>query len=214
MPNVYKPNLIQIRPQYTVDIDTDVTPENVLWLNCGTAGPYTTVQLSSVCEVFDPLWGNIWKEVGPPDKAYTGSIATDWTSDTGVLFNSVGTITPQVGIAGGVSCPYQVAMLISISTGQRYRGGHGRVYLPYVSIDALVSSSEDKVTTGVVASVNSALGAFHTGMTTSSVLGGLQPCIYRHRTNEISAQLVPWLIWGGNQLLATQRRRIRKVTRR
>jgi hypothetical protein len=210
VPNQYKPFLLQIRPQY-LGAAAD-TPENVLWFTGGEAGGYTTGQLQAIQAVFDQYWADLWKLPATSVYTYKSSIVTDWTSDTGpqIPVNSaVSTIGTQSGVCGA-----NVAVLISLQLALRYRGGHPRIYLPGIGSEALQDSRTLDST--LVGEMVTAYNTFQDEMAAiSSAEGG--PCYlvaYRYRNTEGKAEIVPLADAVIQSELASQRRRLRRVTRK
>lgn len=210
MPNVYKPYLIQVRPQYS---DGGVnTPENILWFTGSVLTGYELAQLQDFQTAFDPLWLAIWEYTGSADANYKSCYVTDWTSDTGLQTPPVADYSEagsQSGYAGA-----QVAELISIRVPQRYRGGHPRIYLPAIGAGALTSMS----TINPTYTADQAT-AYETMITTLNTLGSgsggpYSQVVYRFRDNEAKATLLTPSSIFVNDELATQRRRLRRVTRK
>lgn len=217
MPNAYKPSLIQVRPQYSMEQPGELEPngpENVLWFSGAnpSAFPLTVGQLSTIAGTFDPYWSSMWSSVASSDGSYTGSQTTDWSSDTGIDVTTVGSFTPVPGAETGKG-PAQLAMLLSYVAPllPRYRGGHPRTYLPFMSSSLILTPySWTTATPGYVAE------DWNTMVTAMAALPGdvggpYQPVVFRFRNNPATAAL--YAISGVNVDLrpATQRRRIRKV---
>lgn len=211
MANVYKPGLLQIRPRYTQSDISGHIPENILWFLSGSTTTPTLANLQGVAANFDPLWGAVFAAYGPSTNHYTGSVTTDWSSNTGLQYNSVGVFG---GTAGGQAAGVQsgqVAILISYQIGVRYKGGHPRTYLPYVSEGVTLGSSGDQVSTTTQTAIVNAYNAMINGMRGGATLNGQTMVIYRHRTNPALAQTYPFATFTVQSQTATQRRRIRRV---
>jgi hypothetical protein len=210
MPNVYQPSLIQIRPQYDQsDADLD-NIENVTWWLGTFAVPLSEAQLIAIAGVFDNSWKNVWLAFGATSRHYKGSIVTDWSSNTGLQYSSVGTFAPVVGTEGA-ALPVQACALISLAIGERYRGGHGRVYLPALGNSTLESDYQ------LEPSVSSALLTAYANMQTamagiSSADGGaFVQSVYRYRNDPATASVHGVVAFTVQQKIATQRRRLRKA---
>lgn len=93
--------------------------------------------------------------------------ALSLTSATAPTFINPITVA-TTGAVGGASVPNNVALVTTFQTDLRGRSYRGRAYLPGISADALVSSTE--VDTGTAAAVNAAFGA----------LNGALPLAYQH----------------------------------
>jgi hypothetical protein len=209
--NVYKPGLIQIRPRYSVSDVSAHIPENVLWFTAGSQTTPTIANLQAICNAFDPLWGAVWSVQGSSNNHYTGSVATDWSSNTGLQYNSVGVFTPVAGANGAACQSAQVAILISYQIGVRYKGGHPRTYLPYVATASTTGSSGDEVTGPTQTGIVTAMNAMISGMKGIATLNGLTQVIYKHRTTPATATTYQFATFTVNNQTATQRRRLRHV---
>lgn len=216
MPNNYQPRLVQIRPQY-VSEDRDVA-ENVLWWIGTFTSALTNDQAAATLAVFDPLWGALFEAYGDGFNAYEGSIITDWSSDTGIEYTSVGVFTPVNGGFGSV-IGANTAALLSWSTALRFRGGHARSYLPYVGQDAIGSTTE--LDEGRVTGMNTAIVNLINGMEEipGGFGGGYFPVMYKYRNAPLVDPPKPPVLVTitdgfANPILASQRRRLRKVSRR
>lgn len=214
--NNYFASLVQIRPQYSTAEDRD-TPENVLWFR-GTFGTGLTVaQMTAAAAVFDPLWGAMWKEVGESGASYTGSIWTDWSNASGLQYSSVGTFAGQVGLGTGI-IGASTAALVSQAVALRFRGGHGRIYLPMVAQSVLATRTT--LASGTVSSAQTNFTAVIVGM--AAVVagngGGYAPQLFRYRNWKGGAAPNPAAIYPivthtVDTVLASQRKRQRKVAR-
>lgn len=211
MANVYKPGLLQIRPQYSHNPDAPDTPENILWFQSGSTTTPDLAQLISIQTAFDNNWSAAWINWGAETAEYYGSIITDWSSNTGLSNNSVGTFTPQEGVAGTTVCPPQVALLVSWHVPIRYRGGHPRTYLPYLASNCLTGATQDQVKSAVTESVVGGINDMITAMKATGILGGQTQSVYLHKNNEALATVMPFSSFTVQGTVATQRRRVRKA---
>ena len=211
MANVYKPGLLQVKPQYTPNPDAPDHPENILWFVSATTTTPTLANLVSISDVFDTNWANVWIQVGADPTYYLGSVITDWSSNTGLQYSSVGVFTPQNGLGGTVPSPPQVAALISYHVPVRYRGGHPRSYLPYVASEVLTNVQKDTINTSTTAAMASNLNTLITDMKASGVLGGQTMVAYLKKNNPTEANIQEFPTFTVQGLVATQRRRVRKA---
>jgi hypothetical protein len=210
LPIINQPRLLLVRPQYTPDPDTGNHPQNILWFQSTTAGTPTLANLTAMAAAFDPAWYLVWSDVGAQGTYYLGSIWTDFSSAFGLTYSSVGTYSPHVGSVTG-RLPPNSACLISLKSGERFRGGHFRIYLPWIGQAALSATDSSMLlaaNTNVVTTNFSNLDVATSG---SGVLGGQLQVLYRHRTDPVKARLDPIVSFTVQQLLATQRRRLRKA---
>lgn len=209
MPNVYKPGLVQIRPQYN-DGGVDL-PENVTWWLGAFTSPLSLTQLTNIIAAFDTAWAAMWKVNAFDSVHYTGSIITDWSTNAGLQQTSVGTLTPVAGTGGTAPAGSQVSILISKSDGTRYKGGHSRIYLPGVSATILPDSSHiSSGTQGTLVTNYEAVDTAMNGLTSGNG-GPFLDVIYRFRNDATKAQVKNTASFKVNLLLATQRRRLRKA---
>jgi hypothetical protein len=211
MANVYKPGLIQVRPRYSVSDVSAHIPENVLWFQAGSVTTPSVANLQSIANTFDPLWGAVWSVQASSQNHYTGSVVTDWSSNTGLQYNSVGVFTPTIGADGSACQSAQVAILISYQIGVRYKGGHPRTYLPYVATAATQGSSGDEIAPAVITALQTNMNAMISGMKGTTTLNGLTQVIYRHRSSPTLAQAYQFATFTINPQTATQRRRVRRT---
>jgi hypothetical protein len=147
-----------------------------------------------------------------PNK-YLGCWAIDMSSATGNQVTNA-LFTPLAGLSSPQSAGDALAALISLHTPTRYRGGHGRVYVPGLSISQIASDGQN-----LTASAQTALAALWNGTVsamaalTTTAGGPYNPIVWHKHlasapnTTEVVTGIVAQL------LLATQRRRQRKVTR-
>lgn len=212
-PNVYQARLIEIRPQYTHDPDSGDNPENVLWMQSASAGTPTLANLTTIQNIFDAQWKTLFAAYGATTANYTGSVITDWSSNTGLSQSSVGVLTPEAG-ANGSPTPPQVSILISYVIQLRWRGGHFRTYLPYVGQSGLTNTNNDSISSGLASTIGTHYNSVNTNLGSSGVFGGQQLVMYKNKNNPATATVYPIAGFIVNTLLATQRRRLRVVPHR
>lgn len=213
MPNVYKPGLVNIRAQYTRDPDSGDTPENVFWFENGTTTTPTLTQLQAIQAAFDENWSAVWARCGATDANMTGSIITDWSSSSGLESSSVGSFSPVAGDSG-TGVPPNVAALISYEIQLRWKGGHFRTYLPYIGNSSVISGTHDQLSASVIANLQTQFNDFLNAMLASGTLGGQAFRCYKNKTNATTAALYPIAGFTINAMLASQRRRLRRVGRK
>jgi hypothetical protein len=211
MGNVYKPGLLQMRPQYTTSESDADHVENILWFASASTTTPTLAQLVSIADLFDNNWGPLFATYAPSSASYMGSIITDWSSDLGLSYSTVGSYTPQPGLNGSKPAPLQVSALISYSIPKRYRGGHPRTYLPYVADEVLTGSDNSNITTTITEGIAGDLNTMVSAMKASGILGGQTQVIYLHRNDPVNAAVYEYSSFTVQSLVATQRRRLRKV---
>jgi hypothetical protein len=210
----YLPGLIQIRPQYS-DVE-DTVHENVTWwIQPTRTTNLTSAQLTNIQTIFDENWYFLWKNIGAAGNDYLGSYIQDFNSATGLEVPNTA-YTPQAGVHPTQESA-QVALLISLQELNRYRGGHGRWYIPCTSVEASADSK-----TWSTGTVNQAVTAMNQLVVTMSAVsagnGGAVNPVVLHTKKKGDESFVPYA--GAlsdfivNTEKATQRRRLRKVARR
>lgn len=209
-PIILQPKLMQVRTQYTPNPDTGDHPENILWFVNGSTGAPTVANLAAMAAVFDPAWGAMGPDFLASGHKYTGSIWTDYSSAFGLSYNSVGVYGGSSSMSG-FSLPPNVALLISLHIQERYRGGHARIYLPWISQTAQSGTDPNLVAAASVSALTTAFANINVATTGSGVLGGQTQMVYREKTNAASAHLMPISQFTVNSMFATQRRRLRKA---
>jgi hypothetical protein len=208
LPNVYKPSLVQIRPQF-FDTDNSKLHEMVTWWQ-GTFGVgLNNVQLTAWQTAFDNAMVNCVNAYAITGLHYFGSIITDWSSSTGLSQLDAG-----INLGGGtysVATPSQVCILQSLHIALRYKGGHGRMYWPMPGSNAAITDTPNAT---AVSNLTTEYAALVTAMLALSGGNGgpANQVVYRHRNNAaLAATNVVLNSTVQPNLYATQRRRIRKV---
>lgn len=214
MANQYLPGLLQVRPQYTANPDAPDQTENVLWFQSNTHTTPTATNLLDIQSAFDNNWSAIFNRYGAASTYYLGSLVTDWSSNTGLEVNSVGTWTPTAGGGATVATAPQVSILISLHIPIRYRGGHGRIYLPHVASGELQAPNYDTIASSLTTSLVTYFNDMVSGMQSSGVLGGQVMGVYRYRNTPGRNAFYQFPTFTVQSHIATQRRRNRKAAHR
>lgn len=205
MANVFQPRLIQVRTLFTVEGSGD-RPENITWWLQNT-GPVTLSDLTTQQGIVDSDYAAFWAgSVGSSSAQYIGSIISSWESDTGPVVNSVGSMTPVTGSHSGLAAA-QVCALMSGVGPQRYKGGHPRIYLPHIAQSVL--QDDRSLTATAVADLESGWNAFGSAMAAGSP--SWVTVNYRYRNNPLKAVVMALNNYNPNSIIATQRRRVRRV---
>lgn len=212
-PVPFFPALVQVRPQWT-DSGSRVH-ECVLWMTGSVSAGYSSAQLLNLAGVVFGDIANVWVPIGAPNSQLASVIATDWTSNTGLTATT--TTSPTSGTGTG-ELGANTSVLLSIKSPVRYRGGHGRVYLPAIAGNA--TSDGRTVISSKVTSTQTLLNSFLTDLSgISSANGGpfvwgtyhfrkknpTPPPTYLSATFNSNAGVLV------QSTLATQRRRLRKA---
>jgi hypothetical protein len=208
MANVYKPGLIQVRPQF-FDTDNSKLHEMVTWFVGGFSTPLTISQLNVIQSAYDTAMVNCVNAYAITGLHYFGSIVTDWSTSSGLTILDGGS-----NLGGGsysVATPSQVCILQSLHIAQRYKGGHGRMYWPLPGSNAAITDTPNATAVANLATTYTTLLTAMAAVSSGSG-GPFVQYVYRHRNSALlaSLQLVSSFTVQPN-LYATQRRRIRKV---
>jgi hypothetical protein len=205
----YYPQLLQVRPQFTDEVGR--VHECVLWYIGATESewPLSDSQLETIQSAFDGSFiSNIWGSYGASAANYVGAAVADWSSSSG-LERPAGH-SPESG-GNGNELPAQVAILTSWHSPTRYKGGHGRTYLPCIGVE--VQQDASHIMTGTASDLSGGWTELETTMVdiATTAGGGFTQVIF-HQRPKVGAPFVSEIpSWTVNTLMATQRRRIRKV---
>lgn len=210
MPAIYHPGVVQIVPHYNIGSGRDAV--NVLYWKTAATG-LTPAQLNSVRGVFDTGWKNIVLNLMPSTISYLGAWVTDMGSNTGAQVTNTG-FTPAPGVNASGELGDQVAILMSLHAATRYRGGHSRLYLPGIGVNNVANDGRTLTNTPITA-ITTNWGNLLTSMAaiTGTNGGPYTPIVWHKKwatapntTEDITTMVV-------SPILATQRRRLRKVSR-
>jgi len=174
---------------------------------------FDNAQLQAVRDEFDSIWGNGFRPLVPTTTHYKGCVVIDSGSAFGGdITNDTFVPVPGTAVAGPVAD--NAAVLLSLHVLQRYKGGHGRVYLPGFSLDMLATDGRtvlgSTVTTveGVWNNTAQALGALTTGQG-----GPYKPVLWHKKWAAAPNSTSDIVSVTCQTILASQRRRLRKVSR-
>jgi hypothetical protein len=208
-PVVLQPGLVQIKACYSSSTSDFDKPINLLWFVQRAPTTLTVANMTTIANTFDPLWAAMWNIIAPGAASYIGCVATDYSTAFGATWDTRGTYTPNTGTKS-VALPNSVSALISLHVAERWRGGHARIYLPYVAEDVLAADA-NFLTSTQANNVSTKYALIEPGMNGIAIGGGLSQRVYRQRTDAVHAHLMPIQSYTVNTELATQRRRMRKV---
>jgi hypothetical protein len=215
----YLPYLVKIQAQFK-DSEGRID-ECVTWWNQNQDSPLTLTQLQTIQTAFNnaavsstygPL---VWI---PTTCHYIGAIVSDMSSNTGLFASNAG-YTPVAGTGSGTQAARQVAVLISLATTLRYRGGHGRMYLPTIS-STMISTDGQTVPSGSVTNLNEWWTALQEAMAALTSPLNCQQVVLHERMQVVPHTVPPTYkpAFTTNvstivvqSIIATQRRRLRKV---
>ena len=170
------------------------TNQGALWMNnlhfqteAGAAVPQDTGQIDTFLTAIATSWG---ANIGPlcnTDVELTSLTFTDLTASDRVQYTAT-LVTPQDGSRAGAALPVSVAMVMSLRVSNRYRGGHGRIYVPAGVQADVVAGRQWSGAFNTAA--NTGVAAFRTtmeGLTIGSILMNLIVLSYfsgSHKTPE------------------------------
>jgi hypothetical protein len=209
MAAIYHPQVVTIVPHYDVGSGRDAV--NVThWKAVGTLGG--AGGLAAIQAAFNTAWDNQWHTFATSSTKYLGCWVIDSSSATGGQVTNTG-FTPHAGQQLGGALGDQVAALLSLSGLTRYRGGHSRLYIP--GVDLTKVAADGRTLTGGISIIEQMYDDTVAAMdaVSSSNGGPLTPIIWHKKwaANPNSIEDVAHRIC--QPILATQRRRIRKVSR-
>lgn len=210
MAAIYHPGVVTVIPHY--DIGHPTNAANVIQWQTAAVG-LTIAQLTAIQTAFDGAWSTGWKSLAYTGNRYMGSWVIDASSATGAQVTNA-SYTPVAGLTGSGSVGDQVAMLCSLKTPTRYRGGHGRVYIPgfgQTTINADGQTWTAATLTAVQTLWTNTQNAM--GSVAGAAGGPLSLAVWHKKLASApnSVEIVSAVV--AQSVTATQRRRLRKVSR-
>lgn len=211
----YEGGLFSFAPGITLG---DHTCRNIMWLKGDITGPLIASDLQTLANNLYTAWANTFRFLYPSTITFLPATVTDFSSSSGL--STVSAATPISGSGTGVVLPAQVAILVNAQvTSERYRGGHSRLYIPAGVVGDIVDPQN--VESGHVSTINSGMAGWITFLASvSPISGGLRPVVLhqRRKVSRGSTSFIPAyhsFITGYkcSPRLATQRRRVRRMTR-
>jgi len=207
-PTVPQPGLLLIKPQFTSG--TALQHEQVqFWQGPGATG-LTLAQLTIIQSAYDNQFGQLFATYAGTGSQYLGCYVQDFSSTSGLSVSASDTTAPTPSEGGLV--PDNVAILVSWKTPQRYKGGHGRWYMPCVGTATL--APHNTISTTIQTNLGARITLLQNAMTAiSGTAGGpYNFVIYRHRNGRTGTPQTVIPTGFTVQLeLASQRRRLRKA---
>jgi hypothetical protein len=201
---------VQIKPTW---IDEQLrTHLCVTWWQAGSSGsPISLASLQQIQTAVNTPFNTTYLAYLSNNWKYTGCIVTDYQSNTGLQATN-SSFTPVTGTDSAGMCPAQSAVLISLYTRDRYRGGHGRIYWPGSTAERLNNSDFWGVAiTGEITTIWNAIGSALGGI--AAPLGPVTQVVLRNRrlTKPGGAYMDAAYAFQVQSKMATQRRRLRKA---
>lgn len=158
-----------------------------------------------------PILASIMGLVTPPATPAPNFEAADYSP--GGAYTGIGTVSSWTPGGSGAAAPSNVAALISwASAAPRYRGGHNRTYLGQLS-DAILANDHQLTSDAVTDIGSAAVTMFNELSTIGSSLGGPYTLTAVHTSGALAGHTYPITGTVVQTMLATQRRRLRKVAR-
>ena len=220
LPQIYLPGLAQIRSQFGGQ-RPGYKHEVVAYVKGQYNTNLTLAVLTNLQLQWDGLFRSFWNNMSVSTWQYLGSIVTDRNSNTGLAVDNSG-YTPVAGLLPGPAAGEQVAVLVSWKSSTRYKGGHGRWYVPGLSTGAM--QDDTSLASNVVTELQSSLQGLRNGLNGIAAANGgpFDVCTLHQRQHQpgtgpgVPGPAIPPYIeiptrGQVNALLATQRRRLRKA---
>jgi len=210
MAAIYKPGVLTIIPHYDIGAGHDVV--NVMHF-LGQTISYDVSQLTAIQTTFDTSWGTSYRAFLPTTNLYKGCIVIDSGSAFGQeKDNSAFAAQPGNAVAGPIAD--NAAVLLSLHVLQRYKGGHGRAYLPGFSLDMIEPDGRNVLPT-TLAAVESMWQNLRIAMAGNGTNnGGPHVPVLWHKKWAAAPNSTSEIVGATTSaVLATQRRRLRKVSR-
>jgi hypothetical protein len=207
MTAIYKSGVCTIVPHYNIGAAGDAV--NVTHWGY-TGSPLTAANLDAIQAAFNPAWYGPWSLMSSNGVFYNGCWVIDNSSATGGQKTNA-TYVPQPGLKSAPPVSDNVCTLISLHGFTRYRGGHSRLYIPGLSSDMALGDGRTVTATAITHMDdlwNNTVTAMN-GITTIPLV----PIIWHKKwaANPNSVENVA--SHTSQTILASQRRRLRKVAR-
>jgi hypothetical protein len=199
----YFTDLLKIEMTYAGERNTAA---NIMYATCSAAHGASLADLNGLAASLATSWSGV-KNVIHESLFFQECKVSDWTSAEGLS----GTDSPVVaGLWTGTILPSQVCGLVNYDTTMRYRGGHGRLYLPQPG-DTAVETDTTWTSTYLSAAVDFVTDWF-TDINAAELASEPLTWVLYHRGSTHVPQGVE-VIQGAtiSGIPATQRRRVRRV---
>lgn len=211
MAAIYKTGVVLTIPKY--DLGHPNNAANVIAWSTGAVG-LTVAQLTAVQTAFDTAWSAKWAPQSPTINRYMGCWVIDMAGPTANQVTNA-TYTPVLGTAGSGAWADSIAGLLSLKTQTRYRGGHGRLYIPGFNSGSLQSDGQSLSTAAITAIQQMWDNTVAALLALSGATGGpYTPIVWHKRLTAAPNTIEPVVGRVVQTTAASQRRRLRKVTRR
>lgn len=201
----YFEDLLKIEFTYTGERNTAA---NIMYASCAAAHGATFDSLASLATTIGTLWVDNIMPLIHEAITLEYCYVSDWTDADGL---TAGELEVQAGGLTGELLPDQVATLINLESLSRYRGGHGRIYIPAPEQAKIqtgttwTSAFADDMTTAITAVLN--------GINDATISDDPLTSVLYHRAGAKIVEQGFEEITGAVCSLTpgTQRRRVRRV---
>jgi hypothetical protein len=211
MPGIYHAGVVTTIPYY--DTGNVGHSANVIhWLGVGTTD-LTTGQLTTIQGVFDAAWGAAWAALATSSNHYLGAWVIDSGDATGGQVTNA-LFTPVAGASSNAPVADNVAGLISLQTTRRYKGGHGRLYIPGAN-SSFLNFNGANWTGAMLAHMDTLWENTRIAMSGigSAENGPYLPIVWHKKAIDFPNTVENVVGHVSQPVAASQRRRLRKVSR-
>lgn len=201
----YFTDLVKIEILYTGERNTAA---NVLWATCPGAHGASLDSLETIATALGEYYIANMMPLISSSVSFEACTVADWTSADGLTAEYD---NPTAGSLTGGKLPSQVCVLVNYLTNTRYRGGHGRTYVPQPDTTKL--QTDQTWTSAFQTAVEDFWVAF-LDQIGEQLIGeaALTPVLYHRAGSKDLEQGTEDIIGLGVSLTpGTQRRRVRRV---
>lgn len=201
----YFEDLLKIELQYTGERNTAA---NIFYASCTGAHGASVSALGDVATTIGEYVDANLMPLVASTVFHALTTVADWTSADG-LTGAYGSDTAG-GLTGG-KLPSQVCALVNFETLTRYRGGHGRMYLPQPDTTKL--QTDQTWTTAFQSAITDFMVAFLDEIAAQTIgAAAITPVLYHRSGNKDIAQGYEDIVGSSCSITpGTQRRRVRRV---
>lgn len=127
-----------VRAEYTV---SGSPASCTVRLKFVTSGAPVPGDLAALATALSAGWNSPSLQGNLSDQCTLDELVVGYSFGSGVELEG-GAAMGDPGLIGGGACPVNSAIVASLHTGERYRGGKGRIYLPGAPISAILNLRE------------------------------------------------------------------------
>jgi hypothetical protein len=208
--SIYHPGVVTVALHWNIGRPNDAVV--VTQWNTAAIG-LTIAQLTAVQSAMDNAIVTNWKPLLQAGNQYKGSVVTDMSSNTGAQVTN-SSFVPVNGTGASPTMTDSVALLISLHTPTRYRGGHGRMYFPGIS-GTFATNDGRSVTAAGVSAATGYWQAVQNAMTAIAGASGgpYVQCVWHKKLKTAPNTIEQVTSFTVQGVWASQRRRLRRVAR-